>query len=217
MNDLSTKYQAGYPGEDSMRSKAERLMRHEMQSMPSERESASSVGREKFRLYKKGGPVKKVHKLNHDQKDLHIPRKSKTPKLNIESFSEAEGMKKGGHKKVSKKHLSEGGEAAMKQGGRYSKGGTVYEREMVGEKPTSKMPHYNYESQMKGTKCIAPSDSMSKGERVLGRGGNPMKKGGKVHHKRHYAIGGSGKVRHGEATAAGKPFVGRKVKMGDWP
>jgi hypothetical protein len=217
MKELSTQYKAGHGGEDSMRSKAERMFHHEMQSMPKEIESASSTGRTKLRLYKKGGSVKAIHKLTKDQTDLHIPRRAKTPKLNIESLAEAQKMKKGGC-------YDQGGEVSMKKGGHkkkgYASGGTVYEREMVGEKPSSKMPHFNYEAEMKGSKCVSPSDHMSKGERVPGRGGNPMKEGGAMKHggKAHkYAAGGAGKVRHGAASASGKPVVGRKKPMGNWP
>lgn len=65
-------YEAGYPGEDSMRSKAERLFREEAGGLP---QSASAPSRTPMRLYKRGGHVKHhdtrhetKHRMGHDIK-----------------------------------------------------------------------------------------------------------------------------------------------------
>lgn len=93
---LSTKFQAGYPGEDSMRKKAQQLLGKELSMTAKEPQlSASAPGREKMRPYKKGGPVK-VHPLNKGQKDLVLPKLAKTPKFKMESLQKAQKMKKGG-------------------------------------------------------------------------------------------------------------------------
>jgi hypothetical protein len=66
-------YFAGYPDKDSMREKAKRLMLEEMMgtsmSLPG---SITEPGREKMRLYKKGGKVKhhKHYRQEHDH-DMH--------------------------------------------------------------------------------------------------------------------------------------------------
>src|SRR6266850_4680627 len=115
------KYQAGYPGEDSMRAKAERLMRAEIAGTPMTLPASHSTpSHEKMRLYKKGGHVKghedKEHhhkKMNHGGHahketlqrredieagghltNLHLPHEKK---LSVQSIKEAEHMKKGGH------------------------------------------------------------------------------------------------------------------------
>lgn len=62
-------------------------------------------------------------------------------------------------------------------------GGTVYERQMVGERPSTKMPHNSYESEMRGMKPVRKA----------------MASGGEA----RMAMGGSGKVRHKQATSAG--------------
>lgn len=74
--------------------------------------------------------------------------------------------------------LKKGGKACMKRE-KHASGGSVYEKEMVGNHPNNKAPHFNYSSQMNGEK---PS------------------------HRRAYAAGGSGKIRHHEATHKGKPM-----------
>lgn len=69
--------------------------------------------------------------------------------------------------------------------------GNKYESEMRGEKPTSKLKKINYESDMRGEKPVRAA----------------MNKGGQV---KGYAAGGAAKIRHGVATAAGKP-INRKL------
>lgn len=53
------KYKAGYVGSDSMRTKAENLLKHEFDTTPMERPSSfSSPDKSKMRLFKKGGAVR---------------------------------------------------------------------------------------------------------------------------------------------------------------
>lgn len=87
--------------------------------------------------------------------------------------------KKGAHEMRSKKehkakkhHYARGGNVVSHE--------TIYEREMVGERPSHKMPDFNYESQMRGVK--------------------PIKR----------AAGGVAKIRHKEATKKGMPIKSRK-------
>ena len=140
-----SKYQAGYPGEDSMRSKAERMFRDEMakgsSSMRAAPESASAPDRMKRRPYAEGGYAtggetraeggemrrgghKKTHVRRHPMPDYqtneHFPRPAKKQRLNVESFREAEHLAEGGY--------AEGGEPAMRRGGhrrRYQLGGPL--------------------------------------------------------------------------------------------
>lgn len=69
-------FKAGFEGPDSMREKAIRAFSDEMKGAKgyNEKDSRSSVAREKPRLYKKGGHTK-GHALSREQTDLHIPRK----------------------------------------------------------------------------------------------------------------------------------------------
>ena len=81
----------------------------------------------------------------------------------------------------------------FKKGGKVCKkaaGGSIYTREMVGEKPTTKMPHFNYEAHMDGER------------KKMAVGGGAVKK---------MALGGVGKIRHEEATASGQQ-IGRRGK-----
>jgi hypothetical protein len=65
-------YFAGYPGEDSMREKAKRLMLEEMMTTAMNKPSSiTAPGREKMRLYKEGGHVKKHHKHYRDEHKHH--------------------------------------------------------------------------------------------------------------------------------------------------
>src|SRR5271167_489293 len=59
----------------------------------------------------------------------------------------------------------------MKRGGKMARkanGGTIYEREMVGERPSRHAPHFDYESQMRGERCVskAPVRRSSKAGRL---------------------------------------------------
>jgi len=113
---------SGYHGEDSMRDNARKMFAGELKegARYKEREPMSSPARTNLRLYAEGGsvdsngiPMKRGghyrrqhrrHALTHEQHDMHIPRRVKTPRLNIEKFSEAEDMKHGGHSRHHQKH-----------------------------------------------------------------------------------------------------------------
>jgi len=74
-------------------------------------------------------------------------------------------------------------------------GSSVYEKQMVGEKPSRKMPHFNYESEMRGEHPISVR----------------KKKGGAI---RKAAIGGAQKMRLGEMTKGGMQAKPKPVKRG---
>lgn len=246
------KYEAGYPGEDSMRSKAERMFREEMKGAHMDKQAPRSMSapeHENMRYFKKGGRVSMEkrskmhhHKMEKTQHDLVLPKRIKTPKLNIEKMSEVEHMKRGGKteyesdKSQSRKELEHARkmvetvnkargaapgeqmmkrweeEPRMKKGGKankYAAGGGVYEREMLGEHPSHKRPHINYESEMKGERAISKpraTHPISKAGKDDETHGEYLKRGGKV---KKMAMGGVGKMRHGEATKSGMPMRGR--------
>ena len=157
-----------------------------------------------------------THQRRHTSKNieggsltnLHVP----TPKLNVESIREMEKMRKGGH--MHKKHHSH-----VKK---FAAGGTVYEHEMVGEKPGSHK-HVNYEKDMKGmhpsrvphmtgTTRKNPGACDESFGTVFKRGGKASKggkfaTGGKV----KLAAGGAGKIRHGVADKFGRPKMAKRV------
>lgn len=166
-------------------------------------------------MMKKGGKAhhKHHHGLNHDQADLHLPKKKSHTDLSIQNAKEVENMKHGGHSKHHHKkhhHYDEGGQILsgvtrmrplppfvtregtnMKKGGKAhhhkhhkAEGGGIYEREMVGEHPSHKRPHINYESDMRGEKIV----------------------------RKAMAMGGVGKIRHKEATKEGAPLHKRKIR-----
>jgi hypothetical protein len=96
-------------------------------------------------------------------------------------------------------------------------GGSVYEREMVGEKRGSKAHHYNYESEMKGERAVSKPSSRHQSKKGLhdeehgqlfgGGGCATAKRGG---HKK-LAAGGVGKIRHNQATSSGSPRGAKRV------
>lgn len=77
------------------------------------------------------------------------------------------------------------------------KGGA--EGEMMGERPSKKTPHINYEASMKGTRPVKESKAQME-----------FKKGGAV----KLAAGGVGKLRKGEMTKDGEPTKMPRGKMG---
>lgn len=91
-----------------------------------------------------------------------------------------------GGKAKSKETKSKGG--CMKK---YASGGSVYERQMVGENPSRKPHKINYEAEMRGEKVVRARKA----------------EGGEV---KKLAMGGAGKVRKGQATPAGKPIMKRR-------
>lgn len=108
MHEYLGKAMAGHQGEDSMRNNAKKMFASELSDSKGKvRMSASSTGREKLRPYAKGGKVVR-HKLTKTQTDMKLPRRVKTPKLNIETFAEAEKMRRGGKaKSVASLHRKE--------------------------------------------------------------------------------------------------------------
>ena len=207
------KYEAGYPGEDSMRAKAERLMKEELMKTPMHLPASHSTpSHEKMRLYKKGGHVKK-HKeteMGGHLTNLHLPRKEK---LSVQSVKEAQALRKGGavhHKKHHRMHKAAGG--------------TVYERHMLGEHPSHKRPHINYEHEMMGEHCMRSADGGRHAKGYPSGPSNPhafdasmgeyKKCGGRVkkHHTKKMAAGGAAKIRHGVATPSGRPIMKKSPK-----
>ena len=71
--------------------------------------------------------------------------------------------------------------------------GNKYESDMLGDHPSKKRPHINYESDMKGEKVVKKA----------------YKSGGAV---KKLAAGGAAKVRKGVATDSGMPVNVRKPK-----
>ena len=148
--------------------------------------------------------------------NLHVP----TPKLNVESVREMEKMHKGGHmhKHTHKKHHHAAGGPVKK----FAAGGTVYEHEMVGEKPGSHK-HINYEKDMKGvhpSRVPHMTGSSRKNPGALDESfGSVFKRGGKACKggkfaaggKVKLAAGGAGKIRHGVADKFGRPKMAKRV------
>lgn len=115
------------------------------------------------------------------------------------------GMACGGKTKHHKKHRAEGGEL------RRAKGGSIYEREMLGEHPSRRAPHINYESNMRGEHMKHHRRYAEGGEarrEELKCGGRPRRRaeGGKMAEGGSYAMGGVGKIRHEQATRKGLPI-----------
>jgi len=190
-DEMPIKYEAGYPGKDLMRSRAKNIMDEEMKlsgvrkAAPS---SFSSPEKTKMRYYKKGGAVK-----------FATGGALPAPKSPFESASKAMGevpMKKGGGVRFADKFgdpetMKKGGKVKMAMGGmpgmmaaRGMHG--MMKRPMEMARPAQQTP-MNTEQQA------------------------PMKKGGKVKKEcgggaMKMAMGGSGKIRHKEMTAAGKPI-----------
>lgn len=102
-----------------------------------------------------------------------------------------EEYERGHHMKRGKKHNSH----------HYAHGGNVYEKEMVGEHPSHKAHHYDYESQMRGMHPISRAGHSSHHE--------------SGHHTKKMAAGGVGKIRHKEATRAGKPINHRHKRYAE--
>lgn len=190
---------SGYPGEDSMRKKAERVLGEEMAMTKKEfPEGFSAPSREKVRLYRKGGHVRG---LNKEQTDLVLPHRRKgeygsnksmtaaqamrkggdvkvrTPKLSIQSMHEAEELRKGGrahHRRHHEEEKRRGGHA------RYARGGHInYEKDMMGEHACAEPRKVRPEHQ-KGAFDASYGEYKEQGYR----------RGGRAHHKR-YARGGS--------------------------
>jgi hypothetical protein len=156
------RFAPGYQGHDAMREKAEKMFR----IASGEKSASSSRGRET------------IHRMPKEQSDLVLPnlvKKTSQQTIRIP-------FKKGGHamrkqigedikrhqhkvlhkketkeldkvKKLMKREPKNMGGACYKKGG-HAMGGSVYERQMVGEHPSRKPPHINYESELNGEKVI---------------------------------------------------------------
>jgi hypothetical protein len=98
---------SGYSGKDSLRDNAKRMFGAELtgrgvrEGFPA---SFSAPGREKARLYKKGGAV--AHEMPDYQTNLRLPRRVPTPRLDQQDLHTAQVMKRGGH---AKRHYADGG------------------------------------------------------------------------------------------------------------
>jgi hypothetical protein len=141
--------------------------------------------------------------------NLYIPKLEKTHKsreklMNTDVYkmggkAETKVFRKGGKSMAKKKKrmqmggmMSSNMQGGMPMSARYSRGGTVYESEMVGEHPTTKFHHYDYEDLM--------------------RGEEPMHKAKKGKHMK-LAAGGVAKMRHEEATSKGMPIHSKNSKV----
>lgn len=141
---------------------------------------------------------------NRPMLDGMMPGMGKQPRLNVPMNAMA-GMAEGG--------------SAKRHGGHMKKrasGGTVYEREMVGERPGSKAHHFNYESEMRGERAVRKPSSRHESKRGLHdmEHGQLFRDGGMAHAKRgghKKAVGGVAKIRHNQATASGQPRGARRV------
>lgn len=121
------------------------------------RKSHQSKSEGEVDMYKKGGSAKvtsesrkalKHRTKSHAASAAHMIPQGKgirTPKLNIESMSEASKMKKGGIMNKSMGGLTG------------SSSRSCYEKDMLGEHPSKKAPHINYESEMRGEKPVKPA------------------------------------------------------------
>lgn len=199
----SMRYKAGYPGKDSMREKAERLMGPELKmvnmNMP---ESPSRPEKTKMRLYKKGGLVQKI-----PEKSIHSEMKTS-------------------HKETD---MKKGGRAKMTSDNRRAIKGRANSKSSMVNKSSIKTPKLNVESlkEMSSMKHggkvnlkvsfrqpfvnLKETKHMAKGgmsEEKMKDGKKCYKEGGKV----KMAAGGVAKIRHGVATKSGMPINKKVVK-----
>ncbi len=120
-----------------------------------------------------------VHRLNPGQSDLHFPRHAKTYRRNQPLMEEVEHKKRGG--KMGRIRKDAGGSTMLgtmtdpnrdrgygqpaaqiptinvKRGGKVARkanGGSIYEREMLGERPSRRAPRINYEADMRGERPV---------------------------------------------------------------
>jgi hypothetical protein len=184
---------AGYHGEDSMRTKAERMLNPKFMGVNMHiPESMSAPDRTKVRLYKKGGHV---HKLTHEQTDMKLPRRVKHKKLNVQNFYEAEHMHSGGE-------MRRGGHAHHGHHEHHS-----HHEHHAGKERKRAMLHREQEHELsKARHLIEKEKKLKHGGHAHHRRhkadggtlmstlnamrGMPMKKGGHAHKKHHYATGG---------------------------
>jgi len=143
-------YKSGFSGHDSMREKAEKEFRAELQGLNMHApQSSTNPSRQKMRMYAKGG---RVHPLNEDQKNLRLPKRAKPAYSNQPNFEDVEHKADGGRvqkksiggifKKVSR--FTPMGFAATKAG-LYAEGGHVENKSLGGKlKAKPKNTHVDY-------------------------------------------------------------------------
>jgi hypothetical protein len=152
--------------------------------------------------FKKGGPA---HRRHHRANGGEIPRKAMG---GMQGFNPAMQSDIPAQPQQLQPQMRRGG--AMKH--RKAEGGTIYEKQMVGERPGSKAHHFNYESEMKGERAVSKPSSRHQSKRGLHdmEHGQLFKRGG---HKK--AAGGVGKIRHEQATRSGMPRGSARVIRND--
>lgn len=199
-----TKYRAGYPGRDAMREKAEGVFGNEFKDTNMyERGSASAPSRTPRRLYKKGGKVnsykQEAKELGGHLTDLFIPKE-----ISITQMREPMRNK-------SKVCKSVGGAVSNPENRNFlSPKASVYEKDMLGERPSKKAPHINYESQMNGEKPVHRAKEGGRAP-VMKMQKEPFN-ASESHVRRKFAAGGVAKIRHNQADARGNPIVRRVNK-----
>lgn len=93
---LNDDYKSGFKGYDKMRENAEKAFRGLEPSSMTPPQSSSSKSRQRMRLYKSGGGVKK-HGLTKQQTDLYIPKLEKGLKHSTgRNFQDVENKSRGG-------------------------------------------------------------------------------------------------------------------------
>lgn len=211
---------AGYPGHDSMRENALREFDGELKAFGKEHErpgSFSAPSRTPMRLYKKGGHIGTPN--GGSLTNLHMPKKmgyghSLQSQPHIEKGNKMSKFKSGGH-------FTEvyGHDKTFKSGGsmkKYASGGSVYENEMLGERSSHRMPHLNYESQMRGEHCMNKAGRRHEDHMMHEHPSiSGLKRGGRTMPKARFAAGGVAKVRHNQSTMSGKQITNapNKVKV----
>lgn len=196
MNHDSYNFKSGFAGHDSMRQKAMKEfgneLRRETTHVP---ESNSSKARTNMPLYKKGG---KVHGLTKMQTDLYIPTRSKQHHQKPVRFEKVEhkadggilglperqmpeGVKRGGkiHHKHHRAHKADGGMMGMSEMGNRD---LMAGRNALGLKHGGRARH-KADGGIMGT-------IGNIGKAALGMPAMGLKHGGKAHHKHHKAHGG---------------------------
>lgn len=193
-------YFAGYPGNDSMREKAKRLMLEEMMgtqmNMPG---SMSEPGREKMRMYKKGGHVHKHHKHHSHHSHEHAMHKIKGGLVHEPHSYEHEaihpyhGQEDRHHESThAHRHGYHSGGPAHERGPGYKKGGHAHHKhhahhehhdhESAKERKRAHLHHMQREGLHETERALAKEKKLSHGGHAHERGPG-YKKGG--HHHMH--------------------------------
>lgn len=227
-------FKSGYDGEDSMRSKAEKLFGGEM-AVPMEKpRSDSAQGKVPMRRYATGGHVKAENPKAIERADVEAghkanrlnapyPKKLSNPKANnlsaqtrslanasVEGVRKADRADEGFVKKGSNPKTPKLSAQSERELNAFKKGGHVVKKGAGG--PIDSKQALSYEKDMKGTMPVISkaknSGKLSNKEPFDASDGTIFKKGGCI--KR--AMGGAAKVRHEEATKVGKPITKKVVK-----